>query len=317
MRERGQHEQALRLAEDMLWLDERQGSPDGSLTADLLTHRSTLLWAQGHYSEAAADLQRAVRLYHGQEDQFNAESLQSNLGLVYWTMGDLDAAEKSLQASISYYRKTGSDQLITFDIGNLGLVYFARGELDQALKLTREHIEHAQKLSFISEYNRGLRNLGTVLYYYGEYQEAIRVLTICHSYYEKRGSRPAYWLDVVWLGLCRGALGEHEKGLGMVREVLQRSRDLGSQVLEQVTLRSLAYFSPPEARREILQRSLELALATDRKLEQAAVYLMLAGTSDGEPQDWLAGCDLLRQIGAEKWLVGYSIENPPFIPLLI
>jgi tetratricopeptide (TPR) repeat protein len=320
MRERGEIDQALARVEDMIELDERTGKTDPLLTADLYTHRSTLRWVQGQYHTAANDLTRAIELFQHEEDQFNAECLQSNLGLVYLMMGDLDRSQKSLQSAIGYYRRTGSDQLLTFDIGNLGLVYFARGELDLALQLTREHIDHAHRLNFISEYNRGLRNLGTVLYYFGEFHQAIDALNTCHLYYEKRGSRSAYWLDLVWIGLCHYALDERNTAFTMVHAALEWSRRLESEVLEQLSLRGLAAFLPAAERTEALFQSLALARKNNRQQEEAAVLLMLAAVQrDAAHAEtyWNQGCCILREIGAEKWLEGYSLQQPPFIPLLL
>lgn len=253
LRERGQVDRALALAGEMIWLYEKQGSPDPTLTADLLTHRSTLLWVRGRYAKAVSDLKRAMELFRQAEDEFNAESLKSNLGLVYWTMGKLDLAETTLQESIRYYRRSGSEQLLTYDIANLGLVYFARGDLDSALSLTQEHIELARKIDFVHELHRGQRNLGTILNYFGEFRRSIEETTAAHRYYERRGSRDAYWLDVLWLALCEFALGEQEKALAMVRETLERAIELKSQVLEQVTLRCLAALLPPPEREGPLQ----------------------------------------------------------------
>jgi tetratricopeptide (TPR) repeat protein len=320
LRERGEIERAVRLVEDMIWLDKRENMPDRSLTASLYTHRSTLLWVLGKYQASAADLNLAIELYRQDEDAFNAESLQSNLGLVYLMMGDLDRAQHALQSAIGFYRRSGSEQLLTYDIGNLGLVYFARGEVDLALQLTNEHIEHAQKLNFISEYQRGLRNLGTVLYYFDKHEQSIEALETCHAYYTDRGSRSAYWLDLVWMALGHNALGEQEKAFGMIHEALDWSIKLESEVLEQLTLRALAELLPIEQRREVLLKSFQLADKNNRAQEKAAVLFTLANIEadpfEAEAQ-WQAGCEILKKIGAEKWLEGRSIDRPPFIPLLL
>jgi hypothetical protein len=62
LRERGEIDRAIQLVEDMLWLDHQLGETDRMLTAGLYTHRSTLLWVQGHYHQAAVDLNRAIEL---------------------------------------------------------------------------------------------------------------------------------------------------------------------------------------------------------------------------------------------------------------
>ena len=320
LRERGQVDQALALVEDMIWLEQSLASRDQILTAELLTHRSTLLWVRARYDEAVRDLEEAITLYQQEDDQFNAESLRSNLGLVFWTMGELAQAEHSLRAAIRYYRSTASEQLATYDIGNLGLVHFARGELDEALRLTEEHIQHARRINFISELHRGLRNLGTMLYYRGDYYKAIEALSTSHAYYEKRGSRDAYGLDVVWLALCEAGLGRREQALTQVQEILAWSRERGSVVLEQVTLRSLAFLLPRDQQEAYLLRSLQLAQISNRRLEQAAVQLALGAACEGTDRGqsyWESGVRLLEEIGAQKWLQDRGQENPPFIPLLL
>jgi tetratricopeptide (TPR) repeat protein len=234
-------------------------------------------------------------------------------------MGALDLAEKTLLESIQFYRETGSEQLLTYDIANLGLVYFARGDLESALRLTEEHIALAEKINFIHEYHRGRRNLGTILYYFGEYERSIAETNASHAYYETRGSRDAYELDNLWLALCHYALGESQQAQRMAEETLARARTLQSRVLEQLTLRCLAQFLPPAARAAPLLRSLELARDMDRKLEEAAVRLALAGAYSAEPrwQEWQSGAAILAATGAEQWLAGRSPEDPPFLPLLL
>lgn len=316
LREKGQMEQALDLVEDMIWLDQQEGSPEKNLTADLITHRSTLLWVKARYPESVADIKRAMQLYRESEDHFNAESLQSNLGLVYWTMGELPLAEETLQAAIRFYQKTGSQQLITYDIGNLGLVYFARGSLEDALRLTREHIAHAQEINFISESRRGRRNLGTILYYFGEYEQAIEELSSSNAYYQNHGSRDGYGLDFLWLSLCYEALGEPEKALKMAKDMIKWSAEMNSQLLLQLTYRCLAYLSPAGKKEALLRQSLELVNHTERKLEKAAVLLALANASKDE-EYWQQGSQILREIGAEGWLDGRGIDTPPFIPMFV
>ncbi len=319
LRERGLSEQALALVEDMLWLDAREGSPDLTLTADLLTDRSTLLWVLSRFEGAVADLKQAMRLFEQAQDQFSAESLKSNLGLVYWSMGRLDLAEKTLLEVMRFYRETGSEQLLTYVVSYLGLVYFSRGDLEPALSLTQEHIDLAQRINFVHEYHRGRRNLGELLYYFGEYDRSIAETEAAHQYYEKRGSRDDYGQDVLWLAMCYEAGGQHEKAVQLAREMLDWGIELKTHVLEQLALRCLAELQPLEDREDLLLRSLELAQAMGRRQEEAAVHIALSEVYTGErrAEEWRKGAALLEEMGAEKWLAGCSPDDPPFLPMLM
>ena len=316
LREQGKTEEALSLVNDMLWLNNQLGSPDATLTADLTTRRSTLLWMRGAFQDAVNDLLHAIDLYNSEEDIFNAEGLQSNLGLVYWSMGELKRAEDSLQSSIAFYRKTGAQQLITHDIGNMGLVHFARGHLQKALDTTREHIAHAKKIGFISEYNRGLRNLGLILYYFGEYEQALVELSSNQEYYERHGMREGYVIDFVWSACCYYQLGQTERAIADIRNVVEWTMENNLPIMESVVRRSLAYFLPLEEKLPQLERSLALLQTQEKKLEKAAVLLTMAQVMPDEEKEltWQAGVELITHIGAEAWLEGHSIENPPYIP---
>ena len=94
-----------------------------------------------------------------------------------------------------------------------------------------------------------------------------------------------------------------------------------SPVLEAVARRSLAYFLPLEdtLRLPHLERCMALLKTQERQLEKAAVLLTMAQVlpaTEREPT-WQAGAELLTRIGAEAWLVGHSIDNPPYIPTLV
>lgn len=318
LREEGEVENALKLAEDMVWLNEQELDPDPLLAAELYTRRSTLLWVKANYPRAISDLKQAIELYENEDDLFNAKALYSDLGLVYWIMGDLDNAEKTLQITIDYFRRVGAQQWLTFDLGNMGLVYFSRGMLTEAKAWTEEHIRHAYSLGLLSEHYRGRTNLGGILYYLGKYQQALVEYHAGSAYFEKRGSREGFGLDQAWIACCKYKLGEKEEAIREVQEVVQWSEEIHSPVLEALSSRCLAHLLPLEERRPLLLHCLELVKTQGRILEQAAVYLALAQTLETEMQrqeTWQMGVNILQAIGADAWLEGHTIDEPPFIPM--
>ncbi len=320
LREKGKTEDALSLADQMIALNKKLTNPLKILTAELLVHRSTLLWVKAHYPAAISDLKIAIDLYSGEGDRFNAESLRSNLGLVYWTMGELDKAEENLVEAIRFYQRCGADQLITYDIGNLGLVYFARGDLEMAKEKTREHIRHAEGIGFSTEAYRGHNNLGDILYYFGEYEQAIAEHEEIDKYFSKRGSREGYGLGRVWVACCRAQLGEVDSAVIELETILEYCSHHQSRVLEALTHRALAQWLPEEDREPHLQKSLELAREQGRQLEEAACLLMLASVlkdQDQRDETWRSGAQILKRIGATSWLKGASIDNPPFIAMFV
>ncbi len=320
LREKGKMEEALSLVNQMIVFNEKLKKPQTTLSAELLVHRSTLLWVKARYPEAIMDLHAAINLYSGEGDLFNSESLKSNLGLIYWTMGELDKAEENLVEAICFYQRCGADQLMTYDIGNLGLVFFARGDLEKAKEKTLEHIRHAEGIGFNTEAYRGHNNLGDILYYFGEFEQAIAEHEEIDKYFSKRGSREGYGLGRVWVACCRAKLGEVDSAVYELKTILDWCSNHQSPVLEALTHRALAQWLPEEERELHLRKSLELAREQGRQLEEAASLLMLAHVledSDKRGQTWRSGVHILEKIGATSWLKGTSIDSPPFIAMFV
>ncbi len=319
LRDEGRLPQALALVEQMIATVGRLPYVDLDFQANLYVRRAILRWATTAYSASIDDYFTAIRLFKENGDIFNAEILQSDLGLVYWTMGELNQAETALERSMKVYRDSGSDLLLIPDIGNLGLVYFARGDLEEALRLTELHIEQANQLGARLEANRGRCNRATILGYLGRTQEAQQIMTEYHSYFSELGSRDAYQLDRLWLAHFDRQLGNADGGLAEVQSVLKWTEENDSRLLRQLTLRLLAGFLPPAERISLYQESLELARASGRKLEEAAVMLTMAGCLPVHEQapTWRAGANQLRMLGAGRWLDNHSLENPPMFPLLL
>lgn len=317
LRMRGEVDGALGLVGEMVALVERTGCPNPITYAELLVHRSTLLWVRARYEESVADLMAAIAIYRGEEDEFNAKSLLSNLGLVYWTMGSLDAAEEALRSAMAYYHQTGFEQLLVYDLGNLGLTFFARGDLDEAIRLTGEQIKLAERLDFFTESVRGQWNRAIMNFCRGAYAEIKTVYYATLEYYERSANRETYYAHFIWLAYYREKMGEHDAARCLAQEAVRQGRERGLPLLEQIALRCLASLAPEEKREALLQNALELAIRLGRRLEIAAVWLALAGAVSDAPrrqQAWQNGAAILRQIGAQRWLEGHSIDNPPFIP---
>lgn len=321
MREQGKLEEGLELVDQLIWLDQREGSKDQALTAELVTFRSTLRWETAQYQSAVSDLQFAIELYAKAGDHFNSESLYSNLGLVYWNIGELDNAEKALTRAIDFYHRTGSEQLATYDIGNLGLTYFARGNLAKALNLVLEHIDHSKRLNFITELNRGKRNLPKILFYQGQIEPALEELKASIPYFEKRGSRYSYYLNYLWMGQCYKALGRLDIALSDGQMVNQWCQDNNKPpVFYQLVLRCLADFLPLEEQEPLLLESLDLARRLGRILEEAAVLLLLGRAAHNSEEGlsyWKAGSKIMRRMGAGTWLKDRTILDPPFFPMFL
>lgn len=319
LREQGKVNEALDLANEMLQTDNLTGNSDPERTAALFTERATLLWVKTRFSESASDLNRAIELYTSIDDQYDAEALQSNLGLVYWSKGDFKRAEHAMKTVIEFFTRTGAIQLVTPDIGNLGLVFFCQGRLQQAEEQTLLHIEHARQIGYLREEMRGLSNLADIHFCMGKYSLAIEEHQITDPYLRKHGARDGYKLAHLWVACCQDQLGDQQKALQKARRVLRWCRKNDVPSIEGPANRCLAHLLPPERRLPYLQRALYLARTQNRRLEEAACLFQLAeiaATDEEQESFWNTATAILEQIGASPWLEGHNPSNPPFLPIV-
>lgn len=316
LREKGQNHEALTLSNELVDLNERLGQPDAILTADMLTARSTLEWTLAMYKESVADLQEAIRVYRSAGDEFTAQSLSSNLGLVYWTMGELNLAEEELRSALEYYRRVGSEHLRIYDLGNMGLVYSCRGDFERAEGYYRQQIELAKKLGFPSEAYRGDTNLADIFFHQKKYAVCIELHLESGDYYSKRGSREGYGIGMIYCSLSAYHLGKEQEARQTIKETLQWSQDNRMVILESVAHRAYASILPVEERAPHLNRALEISRACGRVFEAAACLFCLIPTMTDEEQrrkTWQEGERILERIGATLWCKGRSIDDPPFL----
>lgn len=319
LREQGKVNEALELAGDMVFLDDHLGNPDPELSAALLVDRSTLLWVKTRFQESVNDLQSAIQLYESIGDHFNAEGLQSNLGLVYWSMGEFDRSETALKGVIAFFQKTGATHLVTYDIGNLGLVYFCQGKLKQAETQLQLHISHAQQIGLQSEEFRGLSNLADLHYYLGEYTRSLEEHAITDVYSRKHGARDGHMISNLWVAMCLYQLGQRTKAIRKIRRVVHWCQTNDVPMLESPACRCLAHFLPVNKRKPYLDRALQLTHQQNRRLEEAGALLQLAEIASSPEEQtrlWKQGAEILSMIGASAWLQGHTPQDPPFIPMM-
>ena len=320
LREQGKLKTALNVAHELVDADQKYYGKEYRLTADLYTRRGILFWVNALYPQAIQDYDYAIKLYEQNKDPFNSWVQKSDLGLIYWAMGEFDKAETLLKSTIQYYKEIRAQQLITYDLGNLGLVYFARGELDLAFDYTRQQIDHAWKINLLSEYYRGRSNLADMYYYLGEYEKSIEEHRLTDEYYENHGSREGYGMGLVWVACCKFQLGRQQEALDSLYEILDYCESNDSKVLLSLVHRCLAQFLPRNMRKQHLSASYAIACQQGRQLEIAACLISMAQLEEEESEKqrvWNEGVKILNQMGAQKWLEGHSIEDPPFIAMFV
>jgi tetratricopeptide (TPR) repeat protein len=292
--------------------------PPPDLLAGVYTDRATLHWARGAYAQAITDLRQALMCYEKVGEEAATATTWGNLGLVYWSMAAFDLAESALRKSITLTEHLNAHQRLTNEVGNMGLVYLARGELHLAATYISRQLALAEETGFITERHRAIGNRGIVRLHLGEYAAAIEDL---HADIELTRHRSQEGLGCAYTALswCLLGQGKGREGEEYARQALRLGEDMHSPGLRIIALRCLAEFQSGAEKSQTLQTALALARAHQRRLDEAACLLSLAGvTPPPEAMTyWDEGVVRVHQIGAAPWLAGHAPENPPRLALLL
>ncbi len=292
---------------------------DLSTRANLYNLSGIVHWRRDEYTESIQSLQKAYALYTQDGDIFAQASLLGNLGTVYWSMGEFTEAEKVLRQCVNVTEELNTHWRLLKAIRMLAVVYLARGQLHQALHYNDRHLDLAMELGEHREAAGAIAIRGHIKFHLGDYEAARDDLET-----DLAMDGNATHIDIgnayVNLSRCYAALGQREHALELLRKAEELAELNNSTRLHIVVLRCLANYQTPAESCLTLQQALELAQKHGRPFDQAACLLVLAHRTDNTSEKnalWEQGVDLLKQMGAEIWLQGHSIEHPPQLPMSV
>jgi ATP/maltotriose-dependent transcriptional regulator MalT/DNA-binding SARP family transcriptional activator len=266
-------------------LEAAERAGDLLMTLRLRVNRGGMLNERGHYAEALAELDVAVRLGEltGYSDRL-AQALNNRCGSK-WRLGRQDEALADLERARAIYARSGSHH-ICWPLKNLGILYRERGDLALARGVIEEALERAEQSGDRQSLAHGRPELARLLA--NDEPERARLLA------DESVEAARYWTAALptaliaagWVALAQG---RREEAASFGAEAAQESRDRQSRVFlgEAFELQAMAAQEP--ARRKAW---LEEALAIWREMEnpagRARVELALARLTPGPASNALA-----------------------------
>jgi len=178
LKEKGQYDAGLPLAERALELREKVLGPEHPDVATALDELGQILHRKGEYARAEPPYQRALAIREkalGLEHPDVAESL-NNLAFLYYERGDYGKAEPLYQRALAILEKTlGAEHPdISFPLNNLALVYDSTGDYAKAEQLFQRSLAIRDK-SFGADHPNvatALNNLAGIYHRKGDYAKA-------------------------------------------------------------------------------------------------------------------------------------------------
>ncbi len=306
----------LKQARELLELYSEQGlslSLSDHEHAVILLNRGLIRQADGDYSQAADDLQRAAITYEQIQEFSSASGAYGDLGLCLWGWGELDLAEVVYLRAIELAVQSGDVQREMKLHGNLGLVYISQGRLDEAETRINTHLRQAEILTSTREANRARGNLAQLWLYRGDPPERSLgyledALKNHNTPNEGRGN------DLVLRAICRYGMGKLDLAQADIIEAFEICSHKEHSLLPIITHRVAAVCATNTNNAVYhLQEALHLAETYHRRLDEAGCLLKLAELCHNEEYHNRAKT-LLHQMNAEAWL---NYGEFPLLPLMI
>jgi tetratricopeptide (TPR) repeat protein len=294
---------------------------DRRLLAALYKDRATMLWAADQYEAAEASLLEAIALYAEMGDLYAETTARGNLGLVHWSMARLPEAEAGIRQSLNLSETLNARWRMMNEMGNLCAVSFSQGKIIQALQYTERHLKLAQEADDAAEINRALGNRALSYLYLGRYADALPDIETSIGQLQGLGLQQQLAETYVHLSFCLYGLGRRAEAETAVAQARAMAEELDAPMLNCLVFRGRALFAADNREAmALVEQALALTRSSRRRLDEARCLLRLALLSDVEGERvefWRAGEAILREIGAEEWVNGRSLENPPTLALVL
>ncbi len=135
---------ALRMKGDVAWaLASCQRAVDlavkGNATMDILADARKQLgqvqFAQGSFSDAAAEFRAALDIYEHRGNSEETAAVSGCLGSVLGSVGDLSESVTYLDRARQLWRKIGNTKELCWVLNNLAMIYYLMGQVDLAEEL--------------------------------------------------------------------------------------------------------------------------------------------------------------------------------------
>ncbi|MDD2721819.1 MAG: tetratricopeptide repeat protein [Gallionella sp.] len=225
---RGEYQQALGIAQQVLVIKEKVRSPDHADIAESLNDIAVLYQALGQYNHALPLYQRVLAIREkvlGPEHADTAISL-NNLAVMYKILGQYDRALPLYQRALTIREKVlGPEHADTaISLNNLAVMYKILGQYDQALPLHLRTLAIREKALGPEHVDTAtaLNELGILYELLGQYDKSLALKIRVLAIYEKALGPEHPWTSTSLNNLAGlyDTLGQYDKALPLYQRAL-------------------------------------------------------------------------------------------------
>lgn len=320
LRRAGRADEAWAATDRMIRRLEALSDPPLFLLAESYNARGISAYLRADYTAAITDMNQAQALFAQEGDSYSVASVTGNLGHLYWSMGDLDRAQEAALECARVTEKLGAQWRLMMSLLQLMAVCLVKKQFEQALKHCQRRLDMEVRLNYPAYIPGDRLNRAAIWLYLDQDELAAQELQVLWGDEAVQTSPELRGRCAVLRAFYATRVGQPDTARQMAQHALEAAGQLTMPALRLCALRCLALVEPPEQAVSLLRQALEQARESNRRIEQAACLLSLAGLAGDEAEQsalWEQGSRLLVKMGAAAWLEECSPHNPPFLPLLV
>lgn len=273
----------------------------------------------GNVAEGVEELERALSLARGLDDETSIAFVALDLGTVELSRGDLNRAHERFQHALLYWRRIGNQSGLANALLNLAVVHHQQGQYAEAEVRLQEALAKARNVSNARIEAYALASLGDLCRDTRRYSEALE------HYQEARqlASQSGFSRLLIY---CFDAEGDALRLMGDLTTARERLAEalsmLDSQSMHyeeglcRLSLGALrlAEGAPEEARQELrLALSLLEQVDSRRDMARAHLYLAAAAQAINDRQGVAQALQVAAKISAELGTLQFIIAESPAI----
>lgn len=238
---------------------------------------------RGRLAEALVTLDEATVAIRNAGDHFALGDVEMSIGLIHWMMGDLSRALAHIEHALDVQRSHTPDRNEAAILGNIGLVYKDMGDFRESIRWFHMAIDDARKFDLPNAEAVAHLNIGMIYGDLGDHASSIESLLTAREMFVKTKNERALLHADLHHAIALSELGESERSLQILSDVLVRAREIGDRQSIPQVLHALATSA----------HRLNDLDAADRYLAEIDEYRPLPGTLD-------VSTGLLRAQSAQK-----------------
>jgi len=196
----------------------------------------------GDSGKAREALQRSLSLWQKLGERFEEGATRANLCFLDLSGGSLPAALTCYEETRALFRELGDESQEYWILNNVGGIYDLLGEPDAALEMYERSLALRREAGDRLGEAETLNNIAVIHRTVGDWQEALRIYGQAREVLAGLGDPPQKTATLLNnIGFTYNSLGEPQRALAFLEDVLVLRREIGDRRGETISLNNLGH----------------------------------------------------------------------------